>query len=199
MKRRVDKLEKIREIEYDLDRIRSLVERVDERANGVMYASGALAIFYVTLLTLITKLDIDLELLVDNHLFFVVFLFFSSLWSIFAFVLSIVSIYPIPFNFAPPKVDKEGVGTSSKDGTKREIIFEPIFKLKLKMIKNPNLVKSAESCQNMNINKILYDKCAVLHGQKLAVVRKYNWLRWALIFLGLSVVFLFISPLSLVF
>jgi hypothetical protein len=33
MRRRVDKLEKIREIEYDMDRIRSLVERVDERAN----------------------------------------------------------------------------------------------------------------------------------------------------------------------
>lgn len=303
MRCKVDKLEKIRQIEYDLDRIRSLVERVDERANGVMYASGALAMFYVALLALMAN-DIDLELLVANPSPFVFLLFLSSVCSMVAFVLSIFSIYPIPFNVVHPetflfcwdnvpgedwnrlrnflrddlnigwvenvtipqkdghkiirisnyensdeitikkkkkkailkirdgrtqtyklKVDdklniygrtkgkkgkttsenfKEGGGTSSKskileilefrDGTKMEIIFEPRFKSKSKMIEKPNPEESAESCQNMNVDKILYFKCATLHGQKLAVVRKYNWLRWALIVLTVSVVFLFVIP-----
>lgn len=290
----VDKLEKIRQIEYDLDRIRGLVERVDERANGVMYASGALALFYVGLLTLITELDIDL---VANNSVFVVFLFFSSICSMSAFLFSIVSIYPIPFNVVPPETFlfcwdnvpgedwnrlqsylrddlnlgwvknpkiqkngdkiirisnnensdeitikkkkkkailkirdgrtqthklkvkkendtlniygrtkgkngkttlenfKEGDGTSSKskilefrDGTKWEITFEPILK-----IEKPDPIYSAKSCQKMNVDKIMYFKCATLHGQKLAIVRKYSLLRWALISLTLSVVFLFCS------
>jgi hypothetical protein len=97
-------------------------------------------------------------------------------------------------------VDKEGNGKSDiilkfSDGYKAKISFESI----LKIIEGPGAKVSAESCQNMNTDEILYYRCAVLHGQKLAVVRKYNWLRGALSFLVLSVPFLCISLLFLVF
>ena len=228
MKRTVDKVERIRQIEYDLDRIRSLVERVDARAYGVMYWSGVLAAFYISLYLFVTEsLNKNLRLLVADLTLFAVCLFVSFLFTMLAFVMSVISIYPLPYevNVKGPKVkkgkttlenvkkpqktfkcvskeNKEGNGTSNKseflefrDGYKVEILFEP----KIKKIVVQTAEKSVETCQNMNINKILYDRCGTLHGQKLAVVRKYNWLRWALIFLVLSVVFLFISSLSLVF
>ena len=223
MKRTVDKVERIRQIEYDLDRIRSLVERVDARAYGVMYWSGVLAAFYISLYLFVTKsLNITLKLLVADLTLFAVCLFFSSLFTMLAFVMSVTSIYPLPFdvhvdgpkgkkgqttleNLKKPqktlkyvsKVDKEGNSEflEFRDGSKVEILFES----KLKKIDDPNAEESAESCQNMNTDEILYYRCGVLHGQKLAVVRKYNSLRWALKFLVLSVFFLFISLLSIVF
>jgi hypothetical protein len=45
MKRTVDKVERIRQIEYDLDRVSSLVGLVDARASGVMHWSGVLVAF----------------------------------------------------------------------------------------------------------------------------------------------------------
>jgi hypothetical protein len=179
-----------------------------------MYSSGALAAFYISLLILLTKLNITPGLLVADHLPFVVCLCLSLLFSTLAFAMGVRSIYPEPYNVDEPEGNKKGSKKSPmenpegkkkmskkspiclefRDGTKMKITFEPILK---KLITDPIPEESAESCQNMNIDEILYYKCAVLHGQKLAVVRKYNSLRFALTFLTLSVLFLFISFLFL--
>lgn len=272
----LEKLEKIKEVEYDLDRFRGLVERVDERANGVMYLSGALAAVTIALLTFVMKnLEIAPESLITDYRFFVISLGVSSFLSMLALFFSIFSIYPKPFNVnASAKKDNRGIFKKEvpddylfsiedgefkkkiendlntileilkkrflekgfplsdefrfqkeKKGRKFHFIYKNkwvitdkemkfyIRKKKGKLdiyrdgiisfesrfsLEKPTYAKVKEMWQNMAMDQLLNLRIAVLHGQMLAVVRKYTRLRWALIFLTVSVLSLFISLLPLI-
>ena len=173
-----------------------MIERIDDRTNGIMYSSGALAAFIISFLFFVLKyLNINLGVLVTNHLLvcFVILLFLSLIFSMTALVISIVSIYPIPFNVdkSKPK-EKNGKKKDFTDDTQEGITFEKRIK-----IVNPNLREIENFWQNINIDDLLDFRKKGLYGQTVVTTKKLRWLRWALISLVSSISSLIIALLFL--
>lgn len=166
----------IKELEFEYQRISEMIVYVDNRSNGIVYASGALSAFIISFLIFtVDKLDLSSI----NYSYVIEFEFalvMSLILGLASLMISIRCMYPMTYK------------TKSKGF---EFLRSGDVNVSFKNVK--------EFWIKMDENTLFDYRVSLLSGQLTVALKKLNYLKYALKILFISVLFLIISFSILIF
>jgi len=164
----------IKELELEYQRISEMIKYVDDRSNGVVYASGALSAFIISfLIFVVDKLELPR---ISYVIGFESALIMSLLLGLASLMISIRCMYPMTYK------------TKSKG-----------FEFLQSGDVNVSFKNVRDFWVKMNENTLFDYRVSLLSGQLTIVLKKLQYLKYALKILFISVLFLIISFLFLIF